>query len=127
MRFNYEFSRVYRRGTYANGRHITVHVFRRPKRLKHNNSLVPADIIRVGFCANKKQLGAVGRNHARRLMREAYRRLEPGLSPGADIVITLRSAEVMPVYSDISSEMVRLMDKLGIYKQEKSGGGQVLD
>lgn len=127
LRFNYEFSRVYRRGTYANGRHITVHVFRRPKRLKHNNSLVPADIIRVGFCANKKQLGAVGRNHARRLMREAYRRIEPGLSPGADIVITLRSAEVMPVYSDISSEMVRLMDKLGIYKQEKSGGGQILD
>ena len=127
LRFNYEFSRVYRRGTYANGRHITVHVFRRPKGLKHNNSLVPAGIIRVGFCANKKQLGAVGRNRARRLMREAYRRLEPRISEGADIVVTLRSAEVMPAYGDISEEMERLMGKLRIYKQEKSDGGQVPD
>ena len=127
LRFNYEFSRVYRRGTYANGRHITIHVFRRPKGLKHNNSVVPTDITRVGFCANKKQLGAVGRNRARRLMREAYRRLEPCISTGADIVITLRSAEVMPAYSDIFEEMERLMGKLRIYNQENCDGGQVPD
>jgi ribonuclease P protein component len=84
-------------------------------------------MIRVGFCANKKQLGAVGRNRARRLMREAYRRLEPRISDGADIVITLRSAEVMPAYGDISEEMERLMGKLRIYKQEKSDGGQIPD
>jgi len=115
LRFNYEFSRVYRRGTYANGRHITVHVFRRPAGLKHYETLIPSDIIRVGFCANKKQLGAVGRNRARRLMREAYRLLEPRLCKGCDIVITLRSCEHLPEYSDIAEEMERLMGKLRIF------------
>lgn len=118
LRFNYEFSRVYRRGTYANGRHITVHVFRRPKGLKHNDTFIPASLIRVGFCANKKQLGAVGRNRARRLMREAYRHLEPDVRQGCDIVITLRSSEQLPSYSDIADEMKYLMGKLRIFVQE---------
>jgi RNase P protein component len=48
-------------------------------------------------------------------MREAYRLLEPRLCKGCDIVITLRSCEHLPEYSDIAEEMERLMGKLRIF------------
>ena len=38
LRFNYEFSRVYRRAAFATGRYMTVHVFHRPKGLKHKEA-----------------------------------------------------------------------------------------
>ena len=116
LRFNYEFSRVYRRAAFATGRYLTVHVFRRPKGLKHNNTRIPEDILRVGFCASKKTMGAVGRNRARRLMREAYRHLEPRIREGNDIVITLRNVDELPSYADILAEMEILMSRLKVLK-----------
>ncbi len=114
LRFNYEFSRVYRRAAFATGRILTVHVFNRPKGLKHNNTRIPEDLLRVGFCASKKQMGAVGRNRARRLMREAYRHLEPRIREGNDIVITLRNVDELPSYAEISAEMEVLMSRLKV-------------
>ena len=114
LRFNYEFSRVYRRAAFATGRVLTVHVFNRPKGLKHNNTRIPEDLLRVGFCASKKQMGAVGRNKARRLMREAYRHLEPRIREGNDIVITLRNVDELPSYAEIAAEMEVLMSRLKV-------------
>ena len=114
LRFNYEFSRVYRRAAFATGRILTVHVFKRPQGLKHNNTRIPEDLLRVGFCASKKQMGAVGRNRARRLMREAYRHLEPRIREGNDIVITLRNVDELPSYAQISAEMEVLMSRLKV-------------
>ena len=116
LRFNYEFSRVYRRAAFATGRILTVHVFKRPQGLKHNNTRIPEDLLRVGFCASKKQMGAVGRNKARRLMREAYRHLEPRIREGNDIVITLKSVDELPSYALISAEMEVLMSRLKVFK-----------
>ena len=128
LRFNYEFSRVYKRAAFANGRFITVHCFKRPKHLKHNLTTVPEKLIRVGFCANKKHLGAVGRNRARRLMREAYRRLEPELRLGCDIVITLRNSDSIPSFNEISHEMDILFKKLNLYAiTEKTDDKKILD
>ena len=95
---------------------MTIHVFHRPKGLKHNNTRIPEDILRVGFCASKKTMGAVGRNKARRLMREAYRHLEPRISEGNDIVITLKSVDELPSYADISAEMEVLLSRLKVLK-----------
>ena len=125
LRFNYEFSRVYRRAAFATGRILTVHVFNRPKGLKHNNTRIPEDLLRVGFCASKKQMGALGRNRARRLMREAYRHLEPRIREGNDIVITLRNVDELPSYAEVSAEMEVLMSRLkvlmpGAVENEKS-------
>jgi ribonuclease P protein component len=70
-------------------------------------------------------MGAVGRNKARRLMREAYRHLEPRISEGNDIVITLRNVDELPSYAQISAEMEVLMSRLkvlkpGVQSNEKS-------
>lgn len=127
LRFNYEFSRVYKRGTFACGRCITVHAFRRPKGIKHNLTPIPRDIIRVGFCANKRLLGAVGRNRARRLMREAYRRQEPGIVHGYDIVITLRNLESMPAYDEIAADLAKCIKKLGLINVVTTDGSEASD
>ena len=122
LRFNYEFSRVYKRGTFACGRFLTVHAFRRPKGMKHNLTPIPKNILRVGFCANKRLLGAVGRNRARRLMREAYRRQESRIVQGYDLVITLRNLDDMPTYEEIFKELDKLIGKLGLYMVTTSDG-----
>ena len=118
LRFNYEFSRVYRRASFATGRYLTVHVFKRPKGLKHNNTRIPEDIIRVGFCAAKNKFGAVGRNRARRLMREAYRHLEPRIREGNDIVITMKNVDELPSYECVNHEMEVLMSRLKVLLPE---------
>ena len=58
-------------------------------------------------------------------MREAYRHLEPRISEGNDIVITLRNVDELPSYAQISAEMEVLMSRLkvlkpGVQSNEKS-------
>ena len=70
-------------------------------------------------------MGAVGRNKARRLMREAYRHLEPRIREGNDIVITLRNVDELPSYATILAEMEVLMSRRkvrtpGVTQNEKS-------
>ena len=122
LRFNYEFSRVYRRGHFATGKYLTVHCFKRQKGIKHNMTLIPSEQIRVGFCANKKQLGAVGRNRARRLMRESYRRLEPRIKSGNDIIFTLKTSDELPSYSEIAHEMDVLLRRVHAFVPEAVDG-----
>lgn len=114
LRFNYEFSRVYRRASFATGRVLTVHVFHRPKGLKHNNTRIPEDLLRVGFCASKRTMGAVGRNKARRLMREAFRHLEPRIREGNDIVITMKNLDELPSYAEVYAEMEAHLSRLSV-------------
>ena len=116
LKYNYEFSRVYKRGRFAVGKFLTVHCFRRPPGLKHNCTLIPSDINRIGFCANKKQLGAVGRNRAKRLFRESYRQVASDISSGYDIVFTLKtcSKDEIPSYEDICKEMKTLLSRLNL-------------
>lgn len=123
LKFNYEFSRVYKRGNFATGKHLSLHVFKRYKGLKHNETVIPFDIKRVGFCANKKQLGAVGRNRARRLMREAYRLLEDRIPDGNDLVFTLRTSAPLPEYSVIKKEMESNLTRLGLLSGKEDQDG----
>ena len=114
---------MYKRGTFFAGRYITIHAFKRYPGLKHNNTLIKPDIVRVGFCANKKQLGAVGRNRARRLMRESYRKLEYLIPEGQDLVFTLKSSSDVPAYHDIEKDMVRGLRLLG-FTADKTDSGE---
>ena len=118
LKFNYEFSRVYKRGRFAVGKYITVHSFRRPDGLKHNTTTIPSGINRIGFCANKKQLGAVARNRAKRLMREAYYQVASDIPLGNDIVFTLKTCEELPAYGDILKDMRKLLVRLHLIESE---------
>ena len=112
LRFNFEFSRVYRYGKFASGKFLSVHAMKRHPGTRQSGYKVEPVLIRTGFCANKRELGAVGRNRARRLLREAFRTYESNLPKGIDIVFTYRGGKDIPPYrvllSDLDSCLARL-------------------
>ncbi len=114
LRFNFEFNRVYRYGKFATGRYLSVHVLRRREGTTQSGFKVDPALRRTGFCANKKELGAVGRNHARRLMRESYRLLEDRLPEGYDYVFTLKAKGGIPDFHDLSADMGKCLARLDL-------------
>ena len=84
---------------------------RHPGTRQSGNTVDPV-LIRTGFCANKRELGAVGRNRVRRLMRESFRELITDLPYGYDYVFTYRFGKEIPRFSDIRNDMVKCCRRL---------------
>ncbi|MBP5492538.1 MAG: ribonuclease P protein component [Clostridiales bacterium] len=114
LRFNYEFSRVYKRGKFATGRYLSVHCFKRSPHLKHNMTPVPIDILRVGFTNGHGRRTAVARNRAKRLLRAAFSSYEPSVRTGYDIIFLMKTGEDLPTYQQVEKEMGRHLTKLGL-------------
>ncbi len=98
---NRDFLRLYRRG--KSQIHPLLVVYALPNRLGIN---------RVGITASKKIGNAVLRNRARRIIREAYRRLEPGLPPGWDMVFVARGRTTQATMWQVHAVMDKQLQKL---------------
>lgn len=114
LRFNYEFSRVYKRGRFIPGRFVVVHCFKRPLQLRHNNLRIPTGINRVGFSVSRKVKNAVQRNRCRRLLKESYRLIEGELRVGYDVVFMLKQIDPLPTFSQIQDEMRRVLRRMDL-------------
>jgi ribonuclease P protein component len=78
-----DFDAVYRRGRSAANRHLVVYAFAREDR--------PAgEPARLGLSVSRKVGGAVERNRVKRVLREQFAALSPGLPPGIDVVVIAR-------------------------------------
>lgn len=108
LKKNYEFSRVFNKGLFYVGRHISVYVL--PNKLSSN---------RLGISVSKKAGKAVIRNRKKRLIREAYRHYEEFIENGIDMVIAARSQEEVPKYGALLKEYKYLLKKLQVFDQEK--------
>jgi ribonuclease P protein component len=75
-----EFERVYRQGRSVANRHLVLYSF-------PNES---AERPRLGLSVSRKVGGAVERNHVKRLLREAFERVEAKLEGGHDVVVVAR-------------------------------------
>jgi ribonuclease P protein component len=75
-----EFERVYRQGRSTANRQLVLYAF-------PNAS---AQRPRLGLSVSRKVGGAVERNRVKRLLREAFARVEHELRPGQDIVVVAR-------------------------------------
>ncbi len=69
---------------------------------------------RVGITAGKKIGGAVRRNRARRLIREAFRTLPEPAQAGYDLVFVARARTVSSTMPRVREVMARQLRKLGV-------------
>jgi ribonuclease P protein component len=78
-----DFDAVYRRGRSAANRHLVVYAFSRDDR--------PGDApARLGLSVSRKVGGAVERNRVKRVLREQFAAIAPGLPGGIDVVVIAR-------------------------------------
>ena len=70
---------------------------------------------RCGFVAGKKVGGAVNRNRARRLMREAVRQKLPLLKPGFDLVWIARSSIIETDFASVQAAVDQLLRRGKLY------------
>jgi len=71
---------------------------------------------RVGITASRKVGIAVQRNRARRLLREAARRLYPNLMPGWDLVLVARSTLPEAREAQVEVALVAMLRRSGLWQ-----------
>ena len=103
---NNDFRRLYKRGKSLVDRNIVVYYAK--NRLGAN---------RVGFTVGKKVGGAVTR---KRLMRESFRLLEPGLAQGFDFVLVSRSRLPHLKRQAVDASLSRLLGSAGLLHKGES-------
>lgn len=106
---NKDFLRLYRKG--ASRVHPILVTYVCPNRLGRN---------RLGLTASKKVGCAVERNRCRRIMREAYRLLEPTLTPGWDIIFVARGRTKSCSMNQIHGVMAGHLRQLTSHPSKKS-------
>lgn len=79
LKMNYEFERVFRKGTYYNTKFLTLYV--RPRNDDH---------LKLGITVSRQIKGSVKRNHVKRLLRELYKTTEQEICTGYDLVLVGR-------------------------------------
>ena len=103
LKENYEFRRVYQRGSSAVSGSMVVYC--RKNRLGRT---------RLGITASTKIGGAVTRNRARRRLREVYRLNQDKLQVGWDIILVARGRTVTASWKELNDTFLRSCRKLNI-------------
>ncbi len=69
---------------------------------------------RIGITTSKKVGGAVQRNRARRVIRESYRLLSPGVKPGYDLVFVSRGKTPYVKSGAVRKQMEKHLTEAGV-------------
>ena len=70
--------------------------------------------LRIGITTSKKTGNAVRRNRSRRVIREAFRALRAGVSPGYDLVFVARAKTPFVKTGDVQRAMEQHLRNAGI-------------
>ncbi|GHV44545.1 ribonuclease P protein component [Clostridia bacterium] len=98
------FRRLYYRGKVQHSPILTLHYL--PNGLKHD---------RLGLTVSKKIGKAVRRNKVRRCIYEAFRRYEPSLKTGFDVVIVAKPAALDADFDRYSRVLGGMLNKAGLF------------
>ncbi len=110
LRKNKDFRIVYRHGKSLSNRFVVMYLLPRPKNSLSNR--------RIGFVTGKKIGGAVERNRAKRLMKEAYRLMQHDISDGIDIILIGRAVLPKAKFSAVQKSIREIFKKAKVLKKE---------
>ncbi len=102
LQHGYEFRRVYEQGSRQTGKLVVLHTWRPPETSLERGTA-------VGMVSSRRIGGAVIRNRARRLMREAFRLNQQKLKPNTQLVLVARSAISGATLAEVETELLQLM------------------
>ena len=104
---NREFHRAFRRGTCYPSSRVVTYVFK-----------TRAGGVRIGITTGKKVGNAVTRSRARRVLRAAWRSLEPDVFGNADIVFVARSRTPMCKSTEVARVLREQLHAAGLLARE---------
>ncbi|HJB36720.1 MAG TPA: ribonuclease P protein component [Candidatus Acutalibacter ornithocaccae] len=104
---NNDFRRIYARGKSYVSPLVVVYALK--NRTKN---------VRVGITTSKKVGNAVQRNRSRRVIREAFRALAPGVRPGFDLVLVARGKTPYVKSTDVRRQLERQLQAAGLLREE---------
>lgn len=120
IREHHLYNKAFHRGERFTGRLVAVYVLRdyAAKRLMLANPQKQY-LNRVGLSVGKRLGGAVGRNRAKRLLREAYReiKLQYGIKTGYLVVLAARDALVGKKTPEVVRDMTVCFSRLGMLER----------
>lgn len=80
----------------------------------------PDASLRMGVVASRRVGGAVQRNRAKRLLREAWRLNRHRFSDGVDVILSARSDIVRMTLDDVVRELLYLGSKTGLLNRKEA-------
>ncbi|MEK7274475.1 MAG: ribonuclease P protein component [Candidatus Desantisbacteria bacterium] len=113
-----EFNAVYSKGTAYHHKFFVLFVLKTAP-LAEAAPLAPVDstVRRVGIVAGKKVGGAVKRNRAKRLLREAYRLNKNKLVQGLDIVLVAKKMITNLTFHEVEKNLLYIFKKSNILRK----------